>query len=155
MKLKKLALCAVLNLAMITTAHADIIIDAPYSNGDVCDLIAGNWSGGGKATELGIINCVYSGNGVIVETPGSGQMTIKNLVLKLDSKHSSFICPSEETLDLSGTCHNGKIVIQNDSAKLNGNLSADAKQANVNGTVTFSTPIGKVSPDVVMTLNKS
>jgi hypothetical protein len=154
MKFKKLALLITLNLSLIATAHADIIINAPYSNGDVCDLIAGSWKGNGKASEWGVINCVYTGSGTIESTPGSGQMTIKDLILKIDASQSSWFCPSTETLQLSGQCHNGKILIQNDSAKLNGELTADAKQANVNGTITFDTAIGKMSPDVVMTLNK-
>lgn len=157
MKFKALALCVALNLGLISVAHADIIIYAPYaSNGDNCDIIAGKWTGSGKATEWGVINCVYNGSVTIeTSTPADGNINLKDLTLKLDSSQSSFICPTTETLQLSGQCHNGKIIIQNDMAKLNGDLSEDALHANVTGTVSFNTPIGKLSPDVTMTLNKS
>lgn len=156
MKLKGLTLLASLALGLLaTSARADIVITAPFAGkGDVCEQIAGHWTGNGKAVMLGVINCIYDGKADIV-TSKPGELNINNLQMDLRPKESSKLCPAHELLQLTGSCSNGKIFIHNDTAHLDGEIKEGGKKAIVNGTVTLIVPIiGKISPNVDMDLNK-
>jgi len=157
MKLKVLSLIIGLGLTSIaTTVRADIILMNPLAGkSSVCEQVTGHWTGTGKAvTAGGLLTCYYDGKADITSDKVD-EFSLKNLELNLKKKDSSSLCPSHEVLELSGECHNGKIIIHTAAAKLDGEFINDGNTANMNGTVTFTVPfIGKVTPDVVMTLNK-
>lgn len=156
MGIKKKSLLTVFCTALISTSvYANIVIHTPYQgkNEDVCTGVAGSWTGSGTASDL--IKCVYTGSMNLGYS--SGKLNINDLLLTLDSSKSSGLCPKTEKLQLTGTCENGKIVIDTPGvANLDGDLSQDGMHSNLTGTVTFTVPIfGKISPSVVMTINKT
>ena len=156
MKLKGLCILAAINVIFFANAaRADIVIQVPFAGkGDLCEQSAGNWEGDGKAVVWNMINCYYKGSAYIWSA-GPGQMQIDNLKLDLDSDHSSKLCPSSQTLQLKGECHNNKIIIHNEESQLDGELTENGTSASVKGSVTITVPIfGKIKPDVDMKLDK-
>ena len=153
MKISKLSLLLA-GIFLTTAANANIVINSSGVKGDVCEQVTGHWVGSGKAVVFGIINCVYDG-ATDIQSSQPGELTLANLTLNLRSRESSPLCPAHEVLNLPGQCHNGKILIHDDAANLDGELTDSGTRAHASGTVTFEVPIlGRISPKVNIDLHK-
>ncbi len=151
MKLKQVVLGIALHLTLISTAaHADIIFQSQKAGENICDNLSGSrWSGKDavvSAKILGVkITCTYQGTAYITAkgAPYAFQVDV-------DLKKTSGICPSSESVSIPGTCDPvaGVIVLSSADAQLLGNLSSDAKSADLTGKV-YMTVMGRsVTADV-------
>lgn len=137
MVLKKVVLGVMLNLALFSSAFADIQVQpsATLSGADVCASVPGPWTGSGTVTAkvLGVtVRCDYKGNATVYETSTSGAFTaevIMNIV--------SGVCPATQSLTLPGTCNSstGAIALQSPDADLRGTMAPDGQSATLTGTV--------------------
>jgi len=127
MKLKGSLLVAALNLALISPlSHADIRVAASsLANGDICNEIAGSWSGKGTV-DVVLFKCDYRGNGTIT-VPSEGKL---NFDVILDRTGGPDVCPKGQHLVLTGDCLNGQIKFKTTDADLEGHVSADGRSAN-------------------------
>lgn len=141
MNLKKISLIALSLLFVTTTLHAATIISGSnLSNEDLCKNIAGDWKGYGHVTAFKILPCDYTGKANITSKDNEFQLQVALTLVK-------GACPAGTTeLHFSGKCENSKIIINTDSANLNGSL-VDSKplSADLTGSVKISG--GEVSVD--------
>lgn len=137
MKLKQVVLGIALNLVLVSTAtYADIMFQSKRSGQNLCDNVAGIWTGqalvSGKV--LGIkFSCQYQGTAVVTAT---GPYSYN---LDVDMRKTSGVCPNDK-VSIPGSCDpaTGAIVLTSPSADLSGAIEADGKSANLKGTVTMS-----------------
>ncbi len=143
MKLRQLIVLTGISL-FTHVAFANITVQSfSLTDGQGCENFAGRWVGGGtvKATVILPITCHY--NGVATVSPSSSGYNVH-----VDLKKDSGICPENESLDLPGTCQNGVINLQTDSANLHGNINSSSTEANLEGTVKFNVAGKTVNADV-------
>lgn len=143
MKLRQLIVLTGISL-FTHAAFANITVQSfSLTAGQGCDNFAGKWIGAGtiKATVIFPIVCHY--NGVATVAPNGNGYNVH-----VDLTKDSGICPDHESLDLPGTCQNGAINLQTDSADLHGDVNAAGTEANLAGTVKFAIGSSTVKADV-------
>jgi hypothetical protein len=140
MVLKKIALSAMLNLALLSSAYAGIMIQPSAMLGnDVCANVPGAWTGVGTITAkvVGVtVRCDYKGTATVSDTSSPGVFTAD-----VNMNIVSGICPTNQNFTLPGTCDSttGVIALQSSDADLKGSMAADGLSATLTGTV--SVPI--------------
>ncbi len=143
MKLRQLIVLTGITL-LSQAALANITVQSfSLAAGQGCDNFTGKWAGGGtvKATVIFPITCHY--NGIATVVPNQNGYNVH-----VDLTKDSGICPDHESLDLPGTCQNGAIKLQTDSANLHGEMNPAGTEANLAGTVKFNIAGSTVNADI-------
>ena len=148
MKLKKVVLATLLNLAVFsTTANANIFIHPTFTGvGDACAIVAGNWTGTGTATAG--VRCRYKGKAVVTNIENNRVFDLATDLTKI----SGILCPQEEHIEFVGTCVNGVLTVDSNGANLTG--TTDGKKAHLSGTVEIPIQGVPVKAQVSMDLTK-
>ncbi|MFC3909751.1 hypothetical protein ACFORL_11785 [Legionella dresdenensis] len=118
-------------LLLSTACHANFMFQSFTPN--VCDNLAGNWAGSGKASNWIIGTCSYHGTGTISAVDSNGRFSVK---VSADKDSGNLLCPAHAAKQLTGTCLNGIITIITEYGDLAGNFSENNGQAK--GTLTVA-----------------
>jgi hypothetical protein len=123
-------------LTQSALANITLLMD---SSKDMCNGLTGTWVGSGTA-KASLVTCQYSG--IVQVMPGNLPGTYVALTnLRLDS---GTFCPSEVELQMTGSCKDQELTLENKDTNLSGKIGSNGLTADLSGYVYFHVLVNQV-----------
>lgn len=122
-KIAKLLLSLSTSLIVSSSVFANL-----NGSADVCDNLAGNWSGKGDV-RLFVFSCKYDAKVKV----GEGNPAVVDVTV--NKTGGSFFCPKTVQHTVTGTCNSSDLTMKDEKIDVAGKLSEDGRSANLSGTI--------------------